>query len=216
MGQKESVHVSTGLLGLLGLPWVYRALKYLLQRQANRKRLVQEYIRPFPGCRILDIGCGTADILSYLPPDFSSYTGLDFNPLYIESASRRWAGHANCRFMNRDVNDLAAAEVGTFDIVLALGLLHHLADDDAQRLLATVATLLKPSGRLITYDGVYTDRQNPLARWLISRDRGRAVRNEAGYRALAQGSFTGILGHVLHDTLRLPYTIFLMVCTKSG
>ena len=208
------MHVSSGVLGLLGLPRVYRTLKRVLRKQSNQERLVTQYIRPFPGCRILDIGCGPADILAYVPEYISAYTGLDFNPRYIEFAAQRWSNRANCRFECRDVNELSAHSAESFDIVLALGLLHHLGDGDVAGLLRTVAGLLKPGGRLITYDGVYVERQNPVARWLISRDRGRAVRTESGYLALARTVFPDTTGVILHDTLRVPYTIFLMTCIK--
>ena len=214
MDPHQEAHVHSGALGLLAFPWAYAAVKRLLYKPANHSRLLTEIIRPFPGCRILDIGCGPADILSYLPEYISAYTGLDFNPRYIEFAQQRWSDRKNCRFECRNLNDLVAENMQAFDIVLALGLLHHISDADAGRLFRTVAELLKPGGRFITYDGVYMQGQNPVAKWLLAHDRGRAVRTEAGYLALARETFPETSGQILHDTLRVPYTIMVMTCRK--
>jgi hypothetical protein len=67
---------------------------------------------------------------------------------------------------------------------------------------------------LITYDNVYIENQNWFAKWLISRDRGRAVRTIEDYKRLAVQNFVDIEGNILHDALRIPYTIFIMRCIK--
>jgi hypothetical protein len=38
------------------------------------------------------------------------------------------------------------------------------------------------------------------------------VRSRAAYEALARASFPRVDGAVLHDTLRVPYTILIMTC----
>jgi SAM-dependent methyltransferase len=99
--------------------------------------------------------------------------------------------------------------------VLATGILHHLDDRDATRLFEVARHALRPGGWLVTYDNVYIDNQNPVARWLIARDRGQAVRTQNGYEALARPLFPQIESVILHDTLRLPYTILVMRCVKA-
>ena len=46
-----------------------------------------EALRPFPGARLLDAGCGTGSLLDNLPPDVH-YVGFDVNPAYLEAAER--------------------------------------------------------------------------------------------------------------------------------
>jgi SAM-dependent methyltransferase len=60
-------------------------------------------------------------------------------------------------------------------VVPALGIAHHLEDAEAQRLFQIAYDALKPGGKLITFDGVWTDGQSPAARWLLARDRGLYV-----------------------------------------
>ena len=45
------------------------------------KTYLDEYVKPAPKDKILDIGCGPADILQYLP--VVTTTGLDISPEYI-------------------------------------------------------------------------------------------------------------------------------------
>src|SRR5262249_50975330 len=158
---------------------VYDALQGLLLRSGSRERYVREFVRPSPGCRILDIGCGPAGILAHLPSDIGRYTGFDMNPGYIEAASRRWGarGEVHCR----KVEAATLPEPGVYDIVLANGIVHHLDDAEAGQLFDLARAALRPGGRLLTYDNVYIDSQHWFARWLIGRDRGQAVRTRPQY-----------------------------------
>jgi SAM-dependent methyltransferase len=206
-------HQDRGLLALLNQAALYRVLQRFLLRASTRRRMVRDILRPYPGCRILDIGCGPADILEDLPGDIGAYHGFDMNPGYIEAARRRWGSRG--RFECQRMDEAALPEQASFDIVLAIGILHHLDDRDASRLFSVAHHALRPGGWLVTYDNVYIEKQNPLARWLIARDRGRAVRAREGYEAMARRLFPKLESDILHDTLRLPYTILAMRCVKA-
>jgi len=214
MKNEESSHRETGLSAILSKPWVYDLFTRLVGKERSRVKLVQDYVRPFPGCRILEIGCGTARLLSYLPNSIAEYTGFDMNPLYIESAKERWKRRANCRFFCQKVEDAVTLKPGHYDIVLAVGIVHHLNDNEAAYLFNIAYHALKLNGALITYDNVYIENQNWFAKWLISRDRGRSVRTIEDYKRLAVQYFVDIESNILHDTLRIPYTIFIMRCIK--
>jgi SAM-dependent methyltransferase len=216
MKTEEPGHREKGLSSILSKPWAYNLFTNLVGKKRNRVRLVQQYVRPFPGCRILEIGCGTASRLSELPDSIGEYTGFDMNPLYIESAKNRWKDRANCRFFCQKVADAATIEPVHYDVVLAFGIVHHLSDDEATSLFNIAHHALKLNGALITYDNVYVENQHPIAKWLISRDRGRAVRTVEGYQKLALRHFVDVESEVLHDVLRIPYTGFVMRCVKSG
>ncbi|HMP52580.1 MAG TPA: hypothetical protein PKD05_13595, partial [Candidatus Melainabacteria bacterium] len=83
-------HSDRGAQGILINPSAYRLFSKILLREKTRVRYVEKYIKPFPGCKILDIGCGPADILEYLPDDIGEYSGFDLNQEYVNFASRRW------------------------------------------------------------------------------------------------------------------------------
>ena len=90
------MQVTTGIRSILSNPMVYDFFQALMGAHAVRQQLVNEHVRPVSGCRILDIGCGTARILDYLPS--VQYYGFDPSLQYINDANQRYGvrGHFNC------------------------------------------------------------------------------------------------------------------------
>ena len=197
------------LSSILGFPSGYRLFTRIVGGDVWRVYLA-EYVKPVPGEKVLDIGCGPADILNSLPE--VDYTGLDISPEYIAAAKQRFGGRG--RFWCGDVG-LAALEreQGTFDLVLATGVLHHLDDERASRLYELARLALRPHGRLITYDGCYVPEQSRIARWMLSHDRGKFVRTREAYLRLASVRFPKVEAHLRHDLLRIPYTHLITHCS---
>ncbi len=200
------------LHALLGTPVLYRLAMTALGSPRTRQVHVSRYIRPQSGDRILDVGCGVADIVESLPA--VSYLGIDMNPLYIESARKRYGDKAS--FICKDVTEITANEFEPFDIILATGLLHHLSDTEAVTLLRSCSKLLKPAGRMVTFDGCRTAKQHPVDTWMLNNDRGKFVRTEEGYQNLVSSVFAGVTINVHSDLLRIPYTLAIMVLTPSS
>jgi SAM-dependent methyltransferase len=113
--------------------------------------------------------------------------------------------------LGRDVID----EFGAFDIVLATGVLHHLDDEEAVELFELAARCLKPGKRLVTLDGCYVQGQSAMARIILSRDRGRFVRNEEAYSQLAASAFRTVNRTVYNHLLRIPSSIIIMECSNT-
>ena len=193
---------------ILAFPMLYR-LFGLAVRGSGRKRYVADYLRPTPGMRILDIGCGPADILYDLPD--VHYTGIDISPLYIEAARKRH-GHRGT-FLCEDVVVTADRDPGSADLVMANGVLHHLDDDAALKLLRLAQKALAPGGRFVALDGCFVEDQSRLARFFLDRDRGQFVRTVNEYLALTRQVFGQVESHVRHDLLRIPYTLHIMECS---
>jgi len=195
------------------MPFVYRTFARLMAGDAARIIFAEEHIRARDNERLLDIGCGPADIFPHLPR--VDYTGFDANPDYIATATRNY-GCDRARFYCQRVNDEVPA-TGTrreFDIVLASAILHHLDDAEAEHLFRVAHAALKPEGRLVTLDCVYAPGQSPIARYLISRDRGQHVRDARGYLDIASRVFSRVVPIVRHDLMRIPYTHLILDCTK--
>jgi SAM-dependent methyltransferase len=198
------------LYRLLGFSGFYRGLQSLAWRGSGEEFL-NNYGQPLTGEKVLDIGCGPGDRLARLPE--IDYTGFDLNPEYIEAARRRHGLRG--RFFCGDVGSVGSnLEKGSYDLVLAYGVLHHVDDERAQRLFGLACEMLKFGGRLVTADGCYTPDQSKMARWLVSKDRGQFVRNQEHYLRLAATGFTTITSIVRHDLLRIPWTHILLRCVK--
>src|SRR5262249_10953245 len=101
---------------------------------------------------------------------------------------------------------------GPFDVILAAGFLHHLDDVTAMEFIRFSASRLSPAGRLITIDGAYRDGQNPIARFVLSLDRGRYVRRGRAVGDLLATHFRSVKLHVREDLLRIPYTHLITEC----
>ena len=196
---------------LLSFSWAYRLFRWLIGAQRMGPAFVGEYIRPAPGMRVLDLGCGPADVLEHLPD--LRYVGVDLSEDYIQTARARHGARGH--FMCCDVADLPEEFAGPYDRILALGLLHHLEDAEARRLLETCSRLLAKNGMLVTLDGCYRDGQGRWARFFLDRDRGRRVRDREGYLKLAEGLFGSVEAHLREDLLNLPYTHLILQCRVS-
>ena len=200
--------ITSGLKSILSFPFAYTSLQNLLGGRSARKDFVDRYVRAKAGDRILDIGCDPGDIVGFLPE--INYVGFDSNAHYIEIAEKRYGGRATFRCENLGHGTID--ELGLFDIVLATGVLHHLDDDDAARLLRLARAALKKGGRLITLDACFIEQQSRIARFLISRDRGQNVRTREGYGRLATSVFEQVKVDVRHDLLWVPYTHIILEC----
>ena len=194
---------------VLSIPTAYQLWWNLVGGPGWAKVLVNEYVQPGAGARILEIGCGPGTIVRYLPP--SEYWGFDLSPRYIELAKRRFP---KAHFVCERVSQFSLANEQSFDVVLALGIVHHLDDAEARQLFQIAYGALKESGKLVTFDGVYADGQSPAARWLLARDRGEYVRSEREYVAIASQVFSTIRPGVRHDLLRIPYTHLILECVR--
>ena len=99
------------------------------------------------------------------------------------------------------------------DIVLAFGLIHHLNDEESSSLFDVAKRVLGAKGVLLTLDPVFVPCQSGLARYIISKDRGTAVRLENGYKEIARKHFTSVESYVDLKPLRIPYTGIVMKCS---
>lgn len=205
--------VEHGVRKILAKPAIYNMMQWLMGASKIRTEFVRDYVKPSRGDSILDIGCGTADILCFLPDDIN-YFGFDQSDVYIEHARDRFADRG--QFSTAFVDDIALKSLPKMDIVLASGLIHHLDDDNVKTLLVTALHALRPGGRLVAIDPCYVRGQSTIARWLIDRDRGNNVRSQDSYKALAEAVFTNntIESRVSHRNW-IPYTHHILVCEKK-
>jgi len=205
--------VTTGLRSILSLAPFYDFVQNALGARRYRREIAKLYLMPGASrpLRILDVGCGTAQILEYLPD--CTYVGLDFSERYLESAQRRYGDRA---IFVRSEATIAPFERwrGEIDCVLLLGLLHHLDDEDTVSLFRAAGPALAAGGRVVSVDPTVSTETHPVGRFLAHRDRGRNVRAPDGYLALARRAFDEVKLHVRHDLLRVPYSHAILECSR--
>ena len=199
-----------GVRAVLSIPAVYETFQKAVGSPRVRRELVENYVKPSPGLRVLDVGCGPGDLIEYLPG--VAYTGTDLSAAYIESARRRF-GDRGRYFVGR-VSDLDASVLGEFDVVIAKSLLHHIDEDEALHLFHSASSVLAEDGRLVTLDAAYTPDMSRGSRFVVSRDRGQSILTPEGYEMLARRAFSEVDVAVHHDLLRIPYTHVIMSCRR--
>lgn len=200
-----------GWRSILSLPGIYRYCQNILRRPGSRAELVDKYIRPEQGMSILDLGCGPAAILKYLPENIH-YAGVDVSVKYIDAARATYGnkGHFYCL----PVDALHDAGIGGFNLVMGLGVLHHLDDNQAMTFFDIAANVLELDGRCLTVDPCFVQGQSTISGILIHMDRGKNVRTADRYAALAKDAFSHITYNIHHDRLRVPYTHHIMECRR--
>ena len=184
----------------------YSLSQKIMSGTSFRENIAKKYIKK-DKLKVLDIGCGPAEILNSLPR--VKYFGYDINPAYINYAKKKYKNKGNfyCKkFTKKEIKKLPM-----FDCVLLFGILHHLNDNEINNLIPLIKKVLKKGGKIITEDPILIKNQNLIARFIINKDRGDNVRDKKGYLKILNKYFKRIKSKIYHQKF-IPYTWFVMVC----
>jgi len=200
-----------GLQGWLKFPLLYNLLQDAIGGNALRRRFIRHHVRAKPGDKVIDIGCGPAQILPWLPE--VDYLGLDINPACIASAKRTHAGRGT--FVVGNTASLwDDSRFRDADVVIGLGILHHLEDNEAEHCIRFAHRALKQGGRFVSLEACWVSNQGFLSRYIMSKDRGQNIRTEQMYRQLTDDVFKNVTAWVDTKPLRIPYVIMILECQK--
>jgi ubiquinone/menaquinone biosynthesis C-methylase UbiE len=146
------------------------------RRNKHYHRLLEKYYQFLipEGSRVVEIGCGTADLLNAVRP--SEGTGIDFSPDMLEIARKQ---HPEHKYYCQDAEKLEIQ--GEFDYVIMSDLVGSLWD--IQQSFSSVRSLTQPRSRIIIsqhnflwqpllrfLEAVGLKAKHPLQSWLSSRD----------------------------------------------
>ena len=194
------------IYSLLSNTFLYSFVQRIMSGTSFREKIFKKYIKKDKST-VLDIGCGPADILDSLPS--VKYFGYDINSNYINHAKKKYKDRGNfyCKkFTSADIKKLPR-----FDHVLLFGILHHLNDDEIKNLMKLLKKILKKNGDIITEDPILIEKQNPIAKFIIKKDRGNNVRSKKEYLKIISKYFKKINSKIYHQKF-IPYTWFVMLC----
>lgn len=197
---------------ILSFTQVYQLYQWLVGAQKYTRLFAHEYIRYQTGQKILDIGCGPADILKHLPKDVD-YTGLDINPDYIIKAQKKYPDKL---FLAGNIEDACfPLKDESFDTIFFIGVQHHLNDESVTKILRFARGKLKDGGRLLALEPVRTPGQRFIERWFMNNDRGKFIRNEHSYQQLTQEVFPRMKTEIIPNTMNIPFTIIITEAFKE-
>lgn len=198
----------TGMRSALSSSWIYELFSSLVGGAHGRSTLVREHVRPSPGASVLDIGCGPGELVRHLGD--VRYVGVDVSERYIDRATEVFGDRADFRVGDARKLDL---DLRDFDLVLAFGVLHHLDDEDAKRVIDCARAALKSEGRFVSVDPTLeANDRRPLVRLLIRADRGQHIRLPSEYKRVAESAFAEVQCAVRRDLLRIPYAHCVLEC----
>ena len=144
-----------------------RALAGVLEIRGSHPRQVEmrvghiEMLGELVGQRVLDVGCGTGvvtrDIARQVGPG-GLVVGVDPTPVFVEIAERL-RQEANLDGLHYQTGDGRALDFpdSSFDVVMAITVLSHLPA--RTQVLAELARVVRPGGRLLVTDGDYVANQ---------------------------------------------------------
>ena len=78
----------TGLYRILRATWVYELVQRILGSDRGSQIFLDDYLRPFDGARLLDIGAGTGLVVPRLGSVV--YFGIEPNATYVEDFNREF------------------------------------------------------------------------------------------------------------------------------
>jgi len=126
-------------------------------RDTTSPRLIAalELVKPEPGDRILDVGCGRGETILYCARHGADAYGLDYSAAALQIVQKRLsttphALHARIHIARGDAKRLPFKD-GSFDKVLMLDLVEHLHPWELEKALAEARRLLIAGGQLIIH-----------------------------------------------------------------
>jgi SAM-dependent methyltransferase len=163
---------------VLGVPLLFKLFLRVFGAQSLLGDIIgREAVSRRPG-RVIDVGCGFGAFAPLF--DGCQYLGVDLSHAYVQAADRS-NGQAYA------VMD--AAFVGlqstSFDLAMAVGLIHHLDDSTAVQVLREIRRVLRADGQVLLIDGIWpTSSANVVGHFLRMLDRGAFVRTFDELKAL--------------------------------
>lgn len=119
----------------LKIPAIYDLIQLVLT--GGFMKPVSESIKQAKNKRILDLGCGTGDLIKFLNP--SEYIGLDINQNFIKIAKKKYP---DFRFIVADITKVRLPKE-KFDYVIIVNVLHHLKDIQVKKLFSNISLVKK-------------------------------------------------------------------------
>ena len=107
------------------------------------KSLVSRWVQSASPRAVLDVGCGTGQLLAYLNPDKG--LGIDVSPAMVTEAARRFGDRKNLEFRVWRAEE--AGDLGQFEAVFSADVLEHVSDWRAT--VQSMVEALAPRGRLV-------------------------------------------------------------------
>lgn len=146
----------------------YRALTQgnVVQRFWHQSKLwaISDYLPPAPDDRVLDVGCGSGVVASFLAGSGATVVGIDANPQAVAFAARTFSS-AKLRF-EVGLVDERFRPGSPVDKVYCIEVIEHVRSEQALRMLRSFHRVLRPGGKVFLTTPNYASLW-PLIEWAV-------------------------------------------------
>ena len=192
--------------------FLYNFFQQSVSRNGTQELINSKILGSDALSRVIDFGCGVGHHSKLFQNGY--YLGIDPSESCIRVAERMYAS-PSIEFKLGDQTTLKSLPGESFDLVFAIGVLHHIDDQVSTEFISETFRLLKPGGRLMTFDPVLHENQSKLSSWIVKQDRGRWVRTEFQQIKIIEKVFSGkIHSQVYKNLLRIQYDHILINTRK--
>jgi ubiquinone/menaquinone biosynthesis C-methylase UbiE len=136
------------------------------------------HLRPGPGLRVLDAGCGRGEVLLACARAGAEIAGIDYAEAAVEISRDTLAEVPGADIRQGDISRLPWPDA-SFDRVLSGDVIEHLDHADGEAMLAEAFRVLKPGGWLVLHTApnlLFLKVAWPIARWpLLAAGYGETV-----------------------------------------
>ncbi len=111
---------------------------------------LDEYLKDKKRVSLLDYGCGSGYLLELLPKrKIAKYTGYETSANAISTARKNYEKLKNVRFVKVDVQKPLRFNQSKVDIVIAIGVLQYMSQEQVANFIVQVSNILKKGGILL-------------------------------------------------------------------
>lgn len=166
---------------------IYHTLfdKLILSRKsfAVFKDLIHKNVTIKPLDKILDIGCGTGAFSLLFKPE--NYTGIEISPKKVAYCQQKFPNYTFLQMSGTQLN----FPDNCFDVILVLGVFHHIHDTHATKMLEEIKRVLKPRGTALVIEPTLSSTSSRLNRYMQFIDKGEFIRYDEQYQNLFTKEF---------------------------
>lgn len=155
-----------------------------------------------PGARMLDLGCGTGQMLLRYARRFGTATGVDHSPQMLAEARTNLdrAGLTAVDLRQSDLNEFLARDDRHYDLITCVGCLHHFPHGEIPNALLALSRRLAPASAFLLAEPIDVPIETLPEE--ISRWNATSVMRGRGYSAAAEDPDEGPLPlALLHEAL---------------
>lgn len=193
---------------ILAYPQVYNLYQNMIGSGKYLNRFVNEFVQIKKGISILDLGCGTANVLQFFD-DGIEYTGIDLSQKYIDYSKKKYpkqtficSNICSQIFLNTE-----------FDIIISEGVMVALTDQELYKVFKNIVINSNKNTRIILSDSDYKQAVSPLERFFINNQRYKNFRTKGDYIKLIEQFFDIKKVIELEKVYRIPYSKIVFECS---